>query len=128
VLGSQLVPGFWKPPIHLSAVVLILLSEFTLEMGLLIENNEQMETSCHNHGIEGQGRCTKKDGPTQDRREASEIHRISGVPIEPAHDEFPGRINWRWRATPKHGEIPHTPKINHGAYGEKSAGDREEQS
>jgi len=97
-------------------------------MGLLIEDNEKMAASKHNYGIEDQTRSMKKDSPTQDRRDATEIHRISGVPIKPVNDEFLGRINWRWRATPKHGEIPHAPHINRCGDGEKSAGDRQGQT
>ena len=88
-------------------------------MGLLIEDNEKMAASKHNYGIEDQTRSMKKDSPTQDSCEDSQIHRISGVAIEPANDEFLGRVNWRRRATAKHGEIPHAPQINCGAYGEK---------
>src|SRR5262245_29873409 len=87
-------PQPWDPSAHASAVVCILLAEFSAQSWLFIKQDESKEPKPHHQSVFEDRHAAEKQSLAEDQREDCHINGVAHVAVEAAHDQM---LRWRNR-------------------------------
>ena len=94
------------------AIAGIRAAKLSPKIRFLVEPHERVDGDETTRSIKHKRTQIEKPRFPQQNEQHADIHRISDIPIKPAHDESLWWINWRKCASARYGEIPSTARKN----------------